>query len=234
MKNSLNLQPIEATNLNDTVYRLLREHILNHDFAPGERLDLSQLEETLQVSRTPLKYAVTRLETEGLIDIQARRGTFVAQINAKRLEETYKVRSAFELYVALCLFKYLTVEDFQFFADLRSRMSDLALAARDNWQVVAADYLELDRQLHERFIERGGSPLMVKLFQQMNVHMQLRRVVPAYYQLDFEATHFEHEQIFAAIESGSSERLNASLLNHLEASQSRVLKRLQEDTEEKE
>jgi DNA-binding GntR family transcriptional regulator len=65
---------------------------------------------------------------------------------------------------------------------------------------------------------------MLQLFQQMNVHMQVTRIIRHYQPRDFEAMHFEHEQIFAALEDRSSERLSAALLNHLESSRFRALR----------
>ncbi len=222
LENKVELSPVSIPNLNDVVYDLLRERILHFDFTPGQRLDLPELEASLQVSRTPLKNALTRLEAEGLVEVQPRRGTFVAPLNTEKLDEAYKIRSAFELYVALCLFKYLTSEDFAFFDQVRAGLDDLA--AEGDWQSVIYDYLQLDRQLHERFVARGGTPRMLQLFQQMNVHMQVARLVRGFQPRDFEAMHFEHEQIFAALEDRSQERLSATLLNHLEASRFRALK----------
>jgi len=223
---SVDLQPVSLPKLNDVVYELLRERILRYDFAPGQRLDLPELEAMLQVSRTPLKNALTRLEVEGLVEVQPRRGTFVAGLNTEKLDEAYKIRSAFELYVALCLFKYLSVEDFAFFDEIRVALD--RLAGTGDWPLVIYDYLQHDRQLHERFVARGGTPRMLQLFQQMNVHMQVARIVHSYQTRDFEAMHFEHEQIFAALDARSQERLSAALLNHLEASRFRALKCSQE------
>jgi DNA-binding GntR family transcriptional regulator len=222
----VDLQPVLLPNLNNVVYELLRERILRYDFAPGQRLDLSEIESSLQISRTPLKHALTRLEAEGLVEVQPRYGTFVAPLNADKLDEAYKIRSAFELYVALCLFKYLTPEDFAFFGEVRAALNDLA--ATGDWQAVIYDYLQLDQQLHERLVSSGGTPRMLQLFQQMNVHMQVARIVRRFQPRDFEAMHFEHEQLFAALDDGSPERLNGALLIHLEASRFRALKCSQE------
>jgi DNA-binding GntR family transcriptional regulator len=127
------LQPIQTVNLNDAVYDILRQQILNYNFEPGQRLDLAALEDKLQVSRTPLKNALTRLSVEGLVEIQPRRGTFVAPIDAESLEEAYKIRSSFELYVALCIFKYLKDEDYAFFEDVEIAMNTLVNSSDQNW-----------------------------------------------------------------------------------------------------
>ena len=216
-------------NIEDVIYQMLRERILRYDFPPGERLDLNEIEASLKVSRTPLKDALKRLEAEGLVEIQARRGTYVTGISAETLNEAYKIRSAYELYVALCLFKYLTPGDMLFFRQLRQQMGDLVQSLTDHdWQAVMQAYLVHDQQLHERFVARGGTPKMVQLFQQTNVHRQVACVLHCYCLDDFESTHFEHEQIFDALERRSPDLLNTTLLNHLENSRMRALKNLHE------
>jgi len=223
----LNLDPVDVPNLNDVVYETLRNAILRFDFSPGQRLDLTELEGKLQVSRTPLKNALTRLEVEGLVEVQARRGTYVAEISPEKLDEDYKIRSAFELYVALCLYKYLTAKDYRFFAETALKMDELASQARKSgWQAVINDYLQLDRAMHERLVICGGTPRMVKLWQQTNVHMQIARLSTRFDDRDFDTIHFEHRQILDAIDAGSPERLSAALLNHLESARlalSRIL-----------
>lgn len=217
------LSPIESTNLSDAVYGQLRQLIIEQSFTPGQRLDLGELEDSLQVSRTPLKTALKRLEMEGLVDIQARRGTFIAQIDADKLEENYKIRSSFELYVALCLFKYLKPDDYQTIERIRFEMNQLVDECDGNWQSVINAYLQLDQEFHELLVRVGGPTRMLDIFQQLGVHPQLHHIVPKYTLREFQAMHFEHEQIFASIVDYSPERLSASLLNHLESARHRVL-----------
>jgi DNA-binding GntR family transcriptional regulator len=80
-----------------------------------------------------LNNALTRLSVEGLVGIQPQRGTVVAPIDAEKLEEAYKIRSSFELYVALCIFKYLKDEDYAFFEDVEIAMNTLVNSSDQNW-----------------------------------------------------------------------------------------------------
>jgi DNA-binding GntR family transcriptional regulator len=228
LNNESLLRPIEATDLSESVYQILRQWIINQSFNPGQRLNLTELEDSLQVSRTPLKTALKRLELEGFVEIQARSGTFIAQIDREKLDENYKIRSSFELYVALCLFKYLTEHDYQVFKQIQDDMNQLVNSCHDNWQLIVTDYLELDRQFHERLVARGGPQRMLDLFKQMNVHTHMVRIVRQYHPREFQSMHFEHEQIFSSIFSQSPERLSATLLNHLESARYRALKHFEE------
>ena len=207
---------------------MLRERILRYDFAPGTCLNLNEIESSLKVSRTPLKDALKRLEAEGLVEIRSRSGTFVTAISAEKLNEAYKIRTAFELYVALCLFKYLTPADMLFTRQLRNQMDELDRNATSDWQETMRKYLTYDQQLHERFVARGGTPRMLELFQQANVHQQVARIVSYFDRDDFKAIHLEHDQLFEALESRSPDLLNQTLFNHLENSRLRVLKKFHE------
>jgi DNA-binding GntR family transcriptional regulator len=224
-----NLPPVTLLSLNDLVYDLLRERILSQRFLPGQRLDLVELEQQLQVSRTPLKEALSRLELEGLIEIHPRRGTFVTPLDPQKFDEAYKIRSAYELYVALCLFKYLDDDDYGFIHNAQEQMNRLAEVG--NWQTVAEQYVQLDQQLHERFVLRGGPPRMLQLYEQTHVYRYLRLGLAYFSDRDFEATHFEHEQILEALASQSPDRLSAALLNHLESERVRVARALARNLE---
>ena len=228
---TVSFSPLDIPNLNEAVYHTLREAILRYDFSPGQRLDLTELEDRLQVSRTPLKNALTRLEVEGLVEVHPRRGTFISEISLEKLDEDYKIRSAFELYVALCLYKYLQPKDYQFFSETRIHMEKLAAESEAaGWQAVIHDYLELDHELHERLVRCGGTPRMVVLWQQTNVHMQMGRLATHFTARDFDSIHFEHQQILDAIDVGSPDRLSAALLNHLESSRLRASRILSDAT----
>ena len=231
MKNDPILRPIETTNLDESVYHVLRQWITEGSLIPGQRLNLLEIEASLQVSRTPLKTALKRLELEGLVEIQARSGTFIAQMDANKLEENYKIRTAFELYVALCLFKYLTDVDYEFFTQISREMNHLVDYYKGDWQLIISDYIELDRQFHERLLERGGPQRMLLLFRQMNIHSQLRRIIPLYHNRDLQSMHFEHQQILSSIIDRSPERLSATLLNHLESARYRSLKYFSQEME---
>ena len=91
---------ITVVNIREEVYKLIRQRILDHNYPPGFRFDLSELETQLGISRTPLKEALQRLEIEGLVEIRPRRGTFVSQIDTQELMDNYGVRHALELYIA--------------------------------------------------------------------------------------------------------------------------------------
>ena len=91
---------LPRANLNEQVYDTLRRQILGRDHGPGAKLSLHELAAELGVSRSPVHHALTRLVSEGLLTVKARRGYFVTPVTTQALVEGYEVRLALELHAA--------------------------------------------------------------------------------------------------------------------------------------
>jgi DNA-binding GntR family transcriptional regulator len=92
--------PLEISSVEDGVYRLLRQEIGRLDLAPGERLRLEDLAGRFDVSLTPVRHALRRLESEGLVVSVPRRGSRVAPLSVEELEEIQALRLGLETFLA--------------------------------------------------------------------------------------------------------------------------------------
>ncbi|WP_068316663.1 GntR family transcriptional regulator [Polycladidibacter hongkongensis] len=82
--------------LADKSYRLIEELIVNLDLTPGMALTEGDLCERTQIGRTPVREAIKRLSTEGLIVIRPRKGLFVSEITANEYVLVLETRSPLE------------------------------------------------------------------------------------------------------------------------------------------
>ncbi len=98
MSSMINIEP--AQRIADSVFRGLREAVLNGVIAPGSKLSVPALAEQLDVSRSPVREAVARLISDGLAVETPRRGAVVATITPVELAELYEVRCVLEGVVA--------------------------------------------------------------------------------------------------------------------------------------
>jgi DNA-binding GntR family transcriptional regulator len=89
-------QAQNARVLADWVTISLREAILDGYFAPGEKLDQDQIAEELKVSRTPVREALSRLESEGFIEVRPHRGAYMAVVSQQDVFEVYEIRRLLE------------------------------------------------------------------------------------------------------------------------------------------
>jgi len=83
----------------ERVRELIEEGIATGEFAPGMRLDETELAERFDVSRTPLREALFQLASAGIVEMQPRRGTIVAEVTPHRLVEMFEVMGELE---AMC------------------------------------------------------------------------------------------------------------------------------------
>ena len=86
----------KRSTLMDRAFQQIREAIRSGKLKPGDRLVESQLAEEMQISRFPIREALRYLEKEGLVKTKPFKGTYVAQLTEKDMEELYSLRSAIE------------------------------------------------------------------------------------------------------------------------------------------
>ncbi len=82
--------------LSEQIYQVVRGMIVSGRMRPGEAVIEATLAARLGVSRTPVREALKRISDEGLVDVFAQNGTFIAPISRKALEEAYVIRTALE------------------------------------------------------------------------------------------------------------------------------------------
>jgi DNA-binding GntR family transcriptional regulator len=80
----------------ETAYRYIRAAIQDGQFKPGERLREHELARQIGLSRTPIREALSRLETEGLVSHDAIRGVVVAELDYSMVTELYYMREVLE------------------------------------------------------------------------------------------------------------------------------------------
>lgn len=83
--------------LRDQIYQFVRGLIVSGELRPGDAINEIAIAAQLGVSRTPVREAVKRISDEGLVNVFAQTGTFVAPISLKEIEEAYMIRSVLEV-----------------------------------------------------------------------------------------------------------------------------------------
>lgn len=86
--------------LADHVYSTLRQAILAGELQPGERLRQEQLRASFAVSASPVREALNRLASDGLVSLIPHRGATVVELSVHEIDEIYEVREALDPYAA--------------------------------------------------------------------------------------------------------------------------------------
>lgn len=96
--------------LREVAYEKIKESILDEQFEPGSFLSERELIELLQMSKTPIKSALTRLETEGFVTVSSKQGIIINDLSIDRIMDIYDLRTALETFNCQQLTGKLTEE----------------------------------------------------------------------------------------------------------------------------
>ena len=94
--NAKAVKRFRASNLRDDIYEIVKEMIISREIQPGEKINEEALADRLGISRTPVRETLCRLETEGIVKIIPRRGTFVGKLSKERVMWILEVREVLE------------------------------------------------------------------------------------------------------------------------------------------
>jgi DNA-binding GntR family transcriptional regulator len=139
----------------DMVAALIRELIITGELASGEQLRQRDLAERFHVSQTPVREAMRRLESEGLILGDTHRGFTVVEPDDGRTEENIQIRAALESLGASLAARKIDAAGILRLQDLNGQLQSLA---DDDPR-----YAELNREFHFTVYQYARSPLLLSL-----------------------------------------------------------------------
>jgi DNA-binding GntR family transcriptional regulator len=139
----------------DMVTDVLRDLITDGLLPPGTPLRQRDLAEQFDVSYTPVREALRRLESEGLVVTDVHRGATVARTESEELEENYRILAALEALAGSLAVAKITDDDI---ADIEVLGREVAACPPDDDRLA-----ELNRQFHFRIYECAHSPMLLLL-----------------------------------------------------------------------
>ena len=187
----------------DLVAALIRELIITGELDPGEQLRQRDLAQRFHVSQTPVREAMRRLESEGLLICDTHRGFTVVAPDVGRIEENFQIRAALESLGASLAARKIDPAGLDRLRALNGRMR--ALADDD------PGYAELNREFHFTVYEYAHSPLLLSLMRLLwaSLHGGPR----------VSRTHAEsarqHGEILAALAEGDADAASARTYQHI-------------------
>lgn len=207
------LPRIKARKISETAYEILRERIISKEFAPGQRLDLDIIGEQLGISRTPVKEALARLEMESLVVIIPRSGTFVTDLDAEEIAESFDVRRALEVYAVELAVQRASDEEIEELWGIVRELGELA--ADEDRDAIYPRYLTLDHQFHRQLVALCGNRRLCQAHDRENVHAQMARVRYRRSEWELDLAQEEHERLMVALETKDVETAKAEMDAHL-------------------
>lgn len=204
--------------LKDRAYERIKQRLLNNDYPPGSFLSERQLAENLGMSKTPVKAALERLESEGFIAVSPQQGIVVRELSVHEIADQYEIRAALESYTVRTLAGQLT-------ADQVARVrANLQAQSKLRGTGDVARGVELDSEFHAQFVEFLGNREILRVVRQLREKMQ--RVVTQVFRLSparMETSCEEHAAVASAVIAGDGDQAAELLVRHLEEGKRLIL-----------
>jgi DNA-binding GntR family transcriptional regulator len=218
------LEPVTDKSLSERVVDQLREAIQQGVYAPGDRLVERKLAAELGVSHIPVREALTRLAEEGLVERLPRRGSRVAAIDAKELEDLSSLRVVLEQYVVERAMQHWSEEAEH---ALRAIVAAMEQAARRG---DTARLFDLDVDFHEQLWALTDHSMLVDLVAQLRgrISLFLRAATVALEPQALQRHAASHAALLDAIASGDARRARRAMAAHIQAAARRIDARLPE------
>lgn len=221
-----------AAPLGEGVYRLLWERIVDRRLRPGQKLSDLRLSRELGVSRTPVREALHRLVSDGIVRIEPNRGFFIVSFSAQDIGDIYDLRAALE---ALALERSAATFTPRELADALARIeqvaSEYAAATTDAARIaISLSFLEdVDRSFHRTIVQRANNSRLRAILDGLWAQIRVFQQAGSFRRDWFELSHGHHRAVINALIEGETPRAIALLREHILAVRQLVLDEINHD-----
>ncbi len=203
----------QSPNLTELAYRSIKRSLLAGLIHGSSRLTEEFLANELGISKSPVREALNRLEAEGLIRIEARRGAFVRKFSAREIADLYDVRVVLELHSI----EAATITS-EFLTELAASIvrTKGILAEKDRIR-----HVEEDLRFHRMIAEATGNREFCQMFENVQQKSLLCRYES--YELSGTVSPLAHKRIYQALKAGERQAAQTAMREHIVYVRDRLL-----------
>ncbi|MEE0772787.1 MAG: GntR family transcriptional regulator [Anaerovoracaceae bacterium] len=206
---------------------VMRDRIINGEYAMGEKLIENKLAEELKVSRTPVRDAFRQLAKEQLVDYVPNKGCFAKGFSNKDMEDIYAVRKAVE---QLAITWAIENADDRQLLELSQQLELMSFYTENNSY---ARLLEANEEFHNMIYQMTGSRFIVQILKTYQDYVHIARKSTLKKEEDLPAIYREHEAIYKAIADRNVAEAEAAVGIHMDNTAGRARERWIENNEQK-
>jgi len=199
----------ELSTYQEQAYNFVRGQIINLGFKPGEYITDAQIAEKLEISRTPVREAFQRLEKEGLLVNEARKGWQVYMLDLEDIYEIFELKIAIE---GMLIRKAAQCKDEGLRRDLADALADMKKAAKakdpDIW-------LQADIHLHNILFIMADNERAERMVANLNDQWHRLRLGYVALQGRTQTSIGEHEQFVESVLGNNSDKAEQLMREHL-------------------
>ncbi len=205
----------------EIAYEQIRDRIINGDLKPGQPVTEEQLSHALDMSRTPVREALIKLQSEELVRIVGNRGATVMEITPVDIAEIFQLRLRVEPYAAKACVEFVDRNKLLKIKEELSMLSqsDLSITALED---LGTSLYEV-HDLHDLIINAAGNRRLAKLLNSLQSQtlwmLNLERRIPG----RIERSLREHLNIVNALLAGDGDNAERQMEKHLKSNMADLL-----------
>jgi len=203
--------------LKDWAYGIIKDSILSFRFPPGAQLRIEQLADEMGISRTPIREALLKLESDGLVRTVPRVGFFVTEITKRDLEELFELRELLESYAAGKIAPLLTDDDL---AHIK-RLLETSVSAVERGDL--DEFLKAEIAFHTFLIEGCDNRRLVEVMKGLEDLTHRERVLSLRSLENVRESLTEHQRIAEALHQRDGELASRRMREHIRNVRKRML-----------
>lgn len=190
-------------------YRGIRSRIIDGTFKPGEALPERVLCDTTGVSRTPVREALHRLASEGMIHLSVNRTAYVPNIDHHEVDEIFSLATVLGNYAARIAAQKISDAELDELRALADQKDVLLLTDDDDDRSKA--FIQLDRSFHTIIVEAVGNHRLTYICSGL-----MKGPILLWAMARFTRTHFEmsvrfHREVYDALKAHDPDRAEAAM-----------------------
>jgi len=188
------------------VYCQLKQRILLGELEPGASLQEKGLAEEFNVSRTPIREALIRLEADGLVRIVPKQGVYVTEITHKSFRDAYEIRYLLIAVAGQLAAQRMTEEEL----DRLESIADSMVGETDTKRIQA-----LDLTFHDNLNCSSHNPLLADTLQRLRSYMPRIWITTRADAEYFQRTIADHQEVVASLRARDGDRVGTLLQAHV-------------------
>ncbi|GAB5463210.1 GntR family transcriptional regulator [Hoeflea alexandrii] len=196
--------------LTELVTENLRDRIVAGDFELGAQLSEARIAKEIEVSRTPVREAINRLEMEGLLVVEPQRGSFVFSLEPNELAKLCDARVCLET----AALTYAIQERPQDLAEALEACASRMALAREAGN--ASEYLALDTLFHQCFFDCAGNRFLNDAYQTIALKMAALRNRLGRHPDHMAKSFREHFELLEAVKERDAQKALEILTAHID------------------
>lgn len=214
---------LAKTSLAELAYEELKRRIFDQQLSPGARLNIDALSRECGVSSSPLREALVRLQSEGLVVFETNFGFYVAPApDQEQMAHLLEYRQVLEAFGARAGAVRINDDTLTIMRKATEAMANMRAKGVSYKQYRA--YFEHEQSFHQAIVDSAANPVISTAYRELHLVLLVARlsVIPDSNNIGSDAAVDEHRAILEAFEQHDPDAAEAAVLRHIQAAQERM------------